>query len=219
MIGEIESKDKWFQDRWGKFTASQIYKLLVGGKAGEMFGAGAKAYIKQVAIQKETVFWENPKLEFVKPILWGRRYEQPAFDAYQTATKNVSMRYFGTENPLFLEYDKDSGGSPDGIMGEGTDIYWGLEIKCPASTETHWDYLKMTNQHHLEDYCIEYYAQMQFLIMITKANGWHFCSFDERFKDPNKRLKIIEVKPDARFQQSLELRVKQAIKERDKLLI
>lgn len=221
MIGDIDNRDQWWIDKWSKFSASQNFKLLSGGKSGELFGSGAKTYIKQKAIEKQTIYWENPKLEFVKPLLWGRRYEEPAFRHYQEATRNVSMRYFGTDNPIFLNWEdapNDAGGSPDGFMGEGTTIHWGLELKCPENSSIHWDYLQLKDQYGLQDYCIEYYCQIQFLLMVTKAQGWHFASFDERFKDTKKRMKIIEVKPDKKFQDGLEIRVKQAIKERDLLI-
>lgn len=218
MIGDIDaSRDKWFADRWGKFTASEIHKLLSNGK-GELFGVGAKTYIKKKAIEKETVFWENPNLEFVKSLLWGKRYEEPAFNHYKKMTGITGMRYMGTETPLFLTYNEDSGGSPDGLMGEEDVIQLGLELKCPMDSSVHWDYLGFKNQYDLREYSIEYYSQIQFLLMITKAACFHFVSFDERYKDSRKRMQIIEVNPEINFQKNLDLRIRQAVIERNKLI-
>lgn len=219
MIGEIDSnRDKWFADRYAKFTASEIHKLLAKGTGSEMFGAGAKTYIKKKAIEKETTFWENPKLEFVKPLLWGKRYEEPAFHHYVRMTGYKDMRYMGTEAPLFLTYNEDSGGSPDGIMGVRDVIHLGLELKCPMDSAVHWDYLGLKDQYDLKGYIIEYYAQIQFLLMITKARMFHFASFDERYKDFRKRMHIIEVVPEKAFQANLDIRIRQAAKDRDKLI-
>lgn len=219
MIGDIDNnKDQWFVDRWGKFTASEIHKLLSKGRGDEMFGAGAMTYIKKKAIEKETTFWENPKLEHVKSLLWGKRYEEPAFNHYLKMTKNVDMRYMGTETPLFLTYNDDSGGSPDGLLGDGEIIHLGLELKCPQDSGVHWDYLGLKDQLDLKQYSIEYYSQVQFLLMITKAELFHWVSFDERYIDVKKRMKLIEVKPDKPFQANLDIRIKQATKERDNLI-
>jgi YqaJ-like viral recombinase domain len=219
MIGDIDNgKDQWYADRWGKFTASEIHKLLAKGSGTEMFGVGARTYIKKKAIEKETVFWENPRLEFAKPLLWGKRYEEPAYERYVKVTGNTSMRYMGTDSPIFLTYNKDSGGSPDGLLGEGEAIHLGLELKCPEQSATHWDHLGLKDQFDLREYTIEYYAQIQFLLMITKAPCFHFVSFDERFKDKSKRLHIIEVFPEKTFQAGLNIRILQAAKERDKLI-
>lgn len=219
MIGDIDSKrDKWFVDRYAKFTASEIHKLLSKGVGSEMFGAGARTYIKKKAIEKETTFWENPKLEFVKPLLWGKRYEEPAFHHYVRMTGNMDMRYMGTETPLFLTYDEDSGGSPDGIMGLDEVIHLGLELKCPMDSAVHWDYLGLKDQYDLKGHTIEYYAQVQFLLMITKAPVFHWVSFDERYKDFKKRMHIIPILPEINFQKNLDIRIKQATKDRDKLI-
>jgi len=218
LEGDKSQKDEWFAERWGKWTASEIHKLLSKGVGDSMFGAGAKTYIKKKAIERQTVFWENPKLEFAKPLLWGKRYEQPAFDHYVKMTGLSSMRYMGTETPLFLTYNEDSGGSPDGIMGDGESIHIGLELKCPQNSEVHWDYLGLRNQFDLMQVSIEYYAQVQMLMMITKAPTWHWVSFDERYKDVSKRMRIIEIYPDKPFQSNLDIRIRQASKERDRII-
>lgn len=218
MIAPTEVKDKWFLDRHGKFTASEIGKLLSKGTGVNMFGTGALSYIKAKAIEKMTDLWERPEMEGVKSILHGKMYEAPAFEMYKMATKNYSMRYFGTDEPLFLEYDKDSGGSPDGLMGQGDKIHLGLELKCPKNSHIHLDYYQFKNQYDLADYNQDYYAQLQFLLMITQAELFHFCSFDDRFKAPKMKIKVIEVRPDRKFQDNLEIRLKMAVKERDNIV-
>lgn len=218
MINAIDKKDKWFLDRHGKFTASEIGKLLSKGAGGNMFGTGALSYIRLKAIEKMTDLWERPEMEWVKSVLHGKMYEAPAFEMYKTVSQNYSMRYFGSDEPLFLDYDKDSGGSPDGIMGEGINIHLGLELKCPKNSNIHLDYYGFKNQYDLADYNADYYAQIQFLLMITQAEMFHFCSFDDRFRDARMKIKILEVRPDRKFQDNLEIRLKMAVKERDRII-
>lgn len=218
MIDSMDKKDRWFMERHGKFTASEIGKLLSKGSGSEMFGKGAITYIRQKAIEQMTVLWERPELEWVKSLLHGKVHEQPAYEMYLKATKNYSMRYFGLDAPLFLEYDKDSGGSPDGLMGNEDEVYCGLELKCPKNSSVHYDYLEFKDQWDLKNYNIDYYGQIQFLLMITKAQEFHFCSFDDRFIDKKKKIKIIPVLPDKNFHNNLEVRLQMAIKKRNEIV-
>jgi YqaJ-like viral recombinase domain len=214
----IEPKDKWFLQRHGKFTASEIGKLLSKGAGTKMFGTGAITYIKQKAIEKMTVLWERPELDEVKSLLHGKVHEQPAYEMYKKVTKNYSMRYFGTDTPLFLEHDADSGGSPDGLMGEGAKIYCGLELKCPKNSHIHWDYFKMKDQWDLKEYNVDYYSQIQFLMHMTSADEFHFFSYDDRFIDEKKKSKIITVLPDKKFMDNLLIRIQMAVKMRNEII-
>jgi hypothetical protein len=217
MIG-IDQKDKWLEERRGKFSSSEIGKLLIGDKKGGMFGETSMSYIKLKAIETLTVMWEQPSLEYLKPLLHGKAHELPAFNYYQKITGNYSMRYFGTDEPLYLAYNEDSGGSPDGIMGEEEVIHWLLELKCPINSSIHFDYLQMDNQYQLKDYNLQYYAQFQHLLMIGAIPGGHFFSFDDRYKNPKLKGKIIEILPDKKFQDNLDIRIQMATKEKYRII-
>jgi hypothetical protein len=121
------NSDQWHLARWGKFTASECYKLL--GKDG------GSSYIEQKAIEMTTEMQEKPELEEVKSLLWGKVYEYPAYEAYVTHTKNYSMTYMGSEHPIFLDYELltgESGGTPDvGNINDDFKMDYGCEIKCP----------------------------------------------------------------------------------------
>lgn len=214
----MDNKDQWYVDRWGKFTASEIYKILSSGRGSDMFGAPAKEYIRQKAIENMSVMWERPELEFVKAILHGRAHEYPAFEAYKSVSRNYSMQYFGSDNPVFIRFNEDSGGSPDGIIGSAKNVTWGLELKCPKNPGIHLDHMEMANQYDLEAYNLSYYAQIQFNLMVTKAEGWHFVSYDERYRAPHMKIKILDVFPDRRFQDNLEIRLRMAIRHRNEII-
>jgi len=218
MINKLDPQDRWLIERHAMFTASLIYKILPTGKDGKGFSATGMAYIEEKAIEKETELYERPELEFVESLLHGKYYEEPAFKEYVRVSKNYSMRHFGSEKPLFLTYNEYSGGSPDGLQGEGERIDWGCEIKCPKNSKNHFKYLKFKDQWDLREHRIEYYSQIQFLLMITQAKGFHFVSYDARWKDPNLRLKILDVFPDQKFQDNLEIRLQLAQKEKMKLI-
>ena len=178
MLNEFDVKDKWHMERHSRFTSSVNYKLLPSG-TNSMFSAGGLTYIQDKAIETMITLWEQPKLEFVEQLIWGKRYEENGFNAYIEATKNYNMRYFGSENPVFIPYNEYSGGSPDAIMGEGDKVIWGSELKCPFNPKNHYLYCNFKSQWDLKEKRIEYYTQCQDLIRITGADGWHFCSYDE----------------------------------------
>lgn len=214
----MDKKDQWFKDRWGLFTASEAYKLLSPSKNGGMFGEGAITYIEQKAMEMSTEMWERPNLEEVKSLLYGKVYEYPAYDAFINQTKNYSMAYCGTEEPMFLEYEKmkgEAGGSPDIVnITKSNTVDAGAEIKCPINPLFHFRRLVWKDQWDIKQNYILCYTQMQMLMMITDAPLWFFISYDERQRSKANKCKIIEVKPDRKFQNNLEVRLHCAVKEK-----
>ncbi len=218
MINKLDPRDRWLLKRHSCFTASLIYKLRITGKDGKGFGPGAMTYIEEKAIETMTVLTDRPELEEVESLRHGKFFETPAFERYLEVSKNYNMRHFGDDNPVYLEYNKYSGGSPDGLMGEGETIYRGIEIKCPSNSKNHFKYLKFKDQWDLREKRIEYYSQIQFLLMITGAEAFDFVSYDERFTNPSLQIKIIKVLPDKPFQDNLDIRIQMAHKEKIKII-
>jgi hypothetical protein len=182
-----------------------------------MFGAGAMTYIKTKALEMCTFLQERPELDEVKSLLWGKVYEFPAFEWYINETKNYDMTYLGTETPLFITDDlmpKESGGSPDGLLLGASKIDAGWEVKCPKNSMFHFDRLIWKDQWDLKENYISCYTQIQDLLRITEADVWFFTSFDDRQTNIKKKGKIIEVKPDKKFQDNLEIRTRMAVKEK-----
>jgi hypothetical protein len=218
MIDSIDKKDSWLLKKQGKFSASEIWKLLGKAKDGSMFGQVAITYIRQKAVECMTDYWENPKLEFAKPLLHGKAIEYQAFDYYQRITGNYDMAYFGSDDPRFFSYGNDAGGSPDAVNVTDNTIDWVTEIKCPFNPAVHLDHLELKDQYALRDYSPEYYSQIQMLIMTLGTQGAHFFSFDERYKDKNKKGKIIEILPDKTFKNNLDARLEMAVIKRNEII-
>jgi hypothetical protein len=220
---EVEARvDEWHKKRWTRFSASEMYKLLVSGAGQNMFGTGAWTYIKQKAIEMTTKMWERPEIEETKSILHGRAHEYPAYLEYIKQTGNAGMVYLGDENPMFYPYKplaEESGGTPDcaDITDSGL-IVMGAEIKNPKNPIYHFDRLKWKNQFDVKEKYVECYTQCQFLMMCTGAKQWDFVSFDDRQIVRAKKIKIIEIKPDKNFQNNMEVRLRQAIKEKYRII-
>lgn len=218
MLDKMDPKDRWYLDRHAMFTASQNYRLVESGPGGKGFSKTALTYIEEKAIESMTVLWEAPKIEFVEALLHGRVYEMPAHNWYVKITGNKVMEYHGSEDPIYLPYNKYSGGSPDAVARSESKIFWGAEYKCPANPKNHFKNLQLKDQWDLKQTKIQDYTQVQMLIMASGANGWHWMSYDERFKDPALKGKIIEVLPDKKFIDNLHLKIVLAEKERKKIV-
>ncbi len=218
MINQLDPIDLWHLMRYKKFTASMISRLNTPGSSLSGFDSFGKSYIEDKVIQRLRPLTQRPELEYVESLMNGRQYEQHAHEWYVSETKNYNMKHFGESNPVFLEFNDYSGGSPDGLMGEGEKIYLGSEYKCPSNPKNHYKYCGWKTQFDLKEGRKEYYGQCQFLLMITKADEWHWVSYDESFYNVKKRGKIIEVKPDRKYQDNLEIRLINAEKEVNRLI-
>lgn len=216
-----EKKEKWFLQRWSKFTSSENYKLLGNDKKGNIFGDVAWSYIEQKAMEMCTVMWEKPQLDDVKSFLHGGMYEYPAFKAYVERT-GYDMVYLGSENPLFLDDEEligESGGSPDTIMFNNTaEVVRMAELKCPINPMNHFKRLKWKDQWDIKEGLIQAYTQIQHLLKISKAPVCDFVSYDERMKREELKIKIIPVYPDKKFQDNLHYRIIKAIVEKERII-
>lgn len=218
----MDKIDKWYLERWSKYTSSENFKLLTPAKPNTLWSPGATTYIEEKAIQAVSNMWERPALEEVGSLLYGKVHEYPAFECYISTTRNYSMKYLGTEDPMFLTYDampEESGGTPDAIsVTASNSVDVGAEIKCPANPVYHFRRLKWKDMWDVKEGYPLVFCQMQHLMLITGAQEWHFVSFDDRQRYKPKKIKIIEVKPDKKFQDNLHVRLEMAIKEKYKLI-
>jgi hypothetical protein len=216
-INPASDLDQWHLQRWSKFTSSENYKLLPPSGV-QMFSAGAYTYIKEKVLQMTTNIWERPKLDEVEACLHGKSNEYPAYKATVVATGYSNLIYLGEEKPLFLEYEPlsgESGGSPDAIsLTESATVDIVAEIKCPHNSMNHFNRLLWKDQWDVKERYIQAYCQIQHLLMITNAGLGLFVSYDDRQKRVDKKCKIIEVLPDKKFQDNLDIRLRMAIKEK-----
>ena len=216
-INQSTDLDQWHLQRWSKFTASENHKLLSPSGA-QMFSPGGYNYIKEKVLQMTTNIWERPQLDEVEACLHGKAHEYPAYKAMVVATGYTNLIYLGDERPLFLEYEPlegESGGSPDSIsITDDNKVDIVAEIKCPKNSMNHFNRLVWKDQWDIKLKYIQAYSQIQNLLMITGSGLGLFVSYDDRQKIVNKKVKIIEVLPDKKFQDNLDIRLRMAIKEK-----
>lgn len=178
--------ENWMTDRLGKFTASEIYKLLVKGKGGEYFGQAAQTYIKQKAAEILTLEQNNGGRINGNALEWGNAHEHEAIQRFIKITKN-DVDYYGGASPKFFELTPFSGGSPDAIINGDTVG----EIKCPYNSAEHIEHLLLNDEADLKSYYPEAYWQMTFNMICTELKKATFISYDPRYADEPLQIKII----------------------------
>lgn len=219
-MSSIDPRDQWKLDKWGKFSASEIWKLMVEGPvinkvSGEkaMFGDTANGYIERVARECYTIFNEdeNPTTYAMK---MGIEREADGAGYYIRYLGLEGLSYYGVADSKFFPYGQHAGISPDLVMwlDYGKMIAsFGAEGKNPTPAMHDWYLDNIRDQKDLAKHCPESYAQCQFAMMGFNTNLWHWYSHNLYFKG-KERLLLIQVEADKNFQNSLSLRLKKAIK-------
>jgi len=170
-----QQSDAWFLARKGKFTSSQIHKLLGEPKSKEAkergdLSDGALTYIMECIA--ESVGGEIPKFSNFATER-GNELEPQAKVKYAFETGN---KVFGIS---FIERDRHYGGSPDGKVEEN-DIIGGLEIKCPYNSSIHLEHCLIKTPEYFKAYFKEYYWQCVSHINLMEVEWCDFVSYDPR---------------------------------------
>lgn len=204
------NEKEWKSERLGKFSASEIGKLMVKGRSkDEYFGDGAITYIESRAAE---IFNQEPvrDLEGMKAIEWGNQHEGAAAALFAERMQ-LEIEYYGKSNPKFYPYEpvkQWAGGSPDGIIPKEKA---GLELKCPENSTHHIKFWRMKSGADLKEVNKIYYGQVQFNMMCTGYKKWYFVSYDPRPLSPEVRLKVLSVPYDAAYCKELDERLKKAV--------
>lgn len=190
------------EKRLGRFTASQVSRLLTAGRRNMTieelkkekseggkrktidtpFGDGSMTYIFEVA--SERITGTPAKAETSSAATqWGIDHELEAQLYFQAATGKKIIESDTLTNKFMA-------GTPDGnIEGESC----GFEIKCPYNSGIHLKNLFMKNQVDLITMHPDYYWQIMSYMWLAELPEWKFCSYDPRFKGASRML-ILNIK-------------------------
>jgi len=145
-----QRSSEWFELRNGRFTASEVHKLM--GVKG--LGETGKTYAFEKAI--EDLFGQIDEPFESYDMQRGTELEPLAFEKFKQIK---AMDFIDVETCSFFEYEKNAGASPDGLVGENGL----LEIKCPKSNA----FFKMVAEN---EYSKNYFYQVQFQMLCTNRN-------------------------------------------------
>lgn len=188
-----QGSDRWFEDRLGKVTASQVKWVVIRDRYGKPY-KGYYDYLIELAIERVTGKAKRFSNRYVEH---GKEFEPVIRDMYERA-RDVTVQV-----PAFIQHPTmASGASPDGLVDEdGT-----IEIKSP-NTDTLVRYMvSMLDVDHADYELVsmlglrgnewaEYYDQMQWQLYITNRKWCDFIVGDTDMVD-NSQLIIKRVERD-----------------------
>ena len=202
--------EAWQQNRLGKFTSSEIHRIFSDPKSkadkeSGLLSDGAETYIMERVAQILT--GQSRQIENNWAIEWGNLYEPDAVDILRLIYPEIG--YFGKENPVFFEYGRFSGGSPD--AREKKIVF---EVKCPENPANHVENLLLETVTEFRALHKDYWCQTQMnMLSIAKQDkiepsemSGRFVSYDPRIEGDN-RMKILEIPYDPEFKTELDLRL------------
>lgn len=157
-MSNIEQRSQeWHEQRFGKFTASEIYKLM--GIKG--LGETGKTYAFEKAIQE--LYGEFEENYISADMQRGIELEPLAFEKIKELK---GLDFINVETCSFFEFGENAGASPDGLIGEDTI----LEIKCPKSNT----FFKLVADNEINK---NYFYQMQMQMLATGRNKAIFFNY------------------------------------------
>lgn len=185
----VQRSLEWHNQRNGRFTASEIHKLM--GVRG--LGDTGKSYAIDKAI--EELFGEVDENFISYDMERGIELEPLAFAKFKEIK---SLEFIQVINCGFFNYCENSGASPDGLVA-GTAI---LEIKCPKAST----FFKLVATNEIEQ---KYFYQMQMQMMATGRSNGYF--FNYIIIDGQELWHTIEVDADLRIWSKMQDRLAEAI--------
>jgi exodeoxyribonuclease (lambda-induced) len=189
----LQRSSDWFDARKGRFTASDIHKLL--GVRG--LGQTGESYIFEKAV--EEVFGLDEEDTFVSNDMQrGITLEPLAFRKFKELKE---FDFLDVQETTFFSFGSHAGASPDGLVGNDAI----LEIKCPRPTK----FFNLVAKG-IDAIDKEYIAQMQMQMLCTNSNKAYF--FNYIIFNGKEMWHEIEVKRDEKMIELIKNRIDEAIK-------
>lgn len=199
----------WRDVRAGKFTASEIWKLMGEPQSKTAKEAGdwsdqATTYINEKVAEELTGFiHDSPTAASLE---WGTDLEPVAKKHFSALTGREVFE------AGFKVYNAHAGGSIDGDV-DGPII----EIKCPYNSGNHVEYMKLTKGIELRTEFPKIWFQIQSNLLFNGNPMCYFVSFDPRFPEKYK-MKIVEVHAHREDQEKIAARIQKAINSKLELI-
>lgn len=221
---------EWDQARIGRFTASEIHRLMEPSKREmtpeelkarpkEGKGSSAKLVYDYSKLSDAALTYVNEKVAevltgqakqqgYAFPLVWGTEHEDEAAVAF------VAKTGLKIEKVGFFKYTQHAGGSPDRLVEDNAI----LEIKAPYESVNQIKYLILTDHFDVRRNYFPYWCQCQANMLFTDRAICHFVTFDPRFLSEKHRLTHIEIPADLEFHDLIRQQLIAATKEKLELL-
>lgn len=201
--------DDWLKLRRGKFTASEIHKLMDKkfGDELEKWTIKSQNYILEKVA--ESFSSQSQPLTSVE-LRWGIEYEPIGLAHYEGVFKE-EIQEIGF---VLWSENTSCGCSPDGdLKGKPK----GIELKCPYTLRSHMEAMMIRSNADFKQRKPQWYWQVMSSMMFCKYDVWDFVSFHPYF-NPEQRLSCIEIVRDDKEFTYMKERLNAAVILRDKLI-
>lgn len=158
----LQRTDEWFELRRGRFTASQISRLL-----GKETLQRTKDSIENYAFEKavESIYGHLEDDFTSYDMQRGIELEPLAFKRFKELK---AFEFIDVEQCVFYPFGRHAGASPDGIVSDNSI----LEIKCPKRNK----FFKIV-ANGIDQVDASYIAQMQMQMMCTNTDKAYFFNY------------------------------------------
>lgn len=220
-----QRSEDWFKIRESRFTGSEIWKLLVGGKRDmtdeeleqykkenpkgrkttieSLFGETALTYIFEKSCESIMGVDEEDQLDTFD-VRRGKELEPLAFRKFKELKE---LQFLDVQECSFFAWGDNSGASPDCVVSNDAVG----EFKCPRSKKL----FKIIHKG-IEAIDKEYIAQMQWEIFVTNSKRCHF--FNYGIFNSREIWHELIIERDEKMIEDIKMRVLEAVKIRDKYI-
>ncbi|WP_379963942.1 lambda exonuclease family protein [Epilithonimonas sp. UC225_85] len=206
-----EKREAWFKTKVGKFSSSDLGKLMTYEDKINELPKGAITYIEEKVLE---ILTEGQSRKSFKSDSMERGNEKE-LEAITVFEAKYNVKCFATgEDQTFIEFCSYFGGTPDGLIDED-DI---AEVKCPDSKTHYFRFKNIKSQEDFKKYEKDYYWQIQGNLFASGRKRCFFIDYDDRFTNPELQLFVIEIHRDEDDIQKIKTRLKMAENHKQKLL-
>lgn len=156
----MQRTENWFDSRLGRFTGSEIHKLL--GKKG--LGQTGDSYAFDKAV--ELVFGKSDEEAYISNDMQRGIDLEPL--AFRKFNELKAIDFIDVQECSFFPFGSNAGASPDGLVSSDAV----LEIKCPRPNK--FFNLVATGYDAIDS---EYIAQMQMEMLCTNSIKCYFFNY------------------------------------------
>ena len=223
LIDPDQRSSAWHDQRAGKPTSSQIYRLLSDGTR-DMTKEELAARPKKGKGSKTTKIFDASVLgkaamtyidELVASYVTGQSNDGGSYaTAWGEDHEEEGKAYFSEKTGLhlvevnFVPFLTISGGSPDADIPDDDAI---LELKCPYNSANQIAYIETLHPDTVRDLFFDHFCQVQANMLWLKRSKAYLATYDPRMPEELK-MKVIVIPADPEFQNLILLKVEQAHK-------
>lgn len=202
-----QQSQNWFDIRIGRFTSSEIHRLIKSGSRPmtelelanrPKKGPGSSAKLTEdnskFSPDGETYVYEKVAETLTGQILTGGFSQATQWgDDLEPIAAEYFIQKMGYTHEIisFFPFGDHAGGSPDRVVN-GNEL---LEIKCPFNSTNQVKYLMLTDQADLKSLYPEFYWQVMANLFFTQKTLCHFVTYDHRFTKEEHKMSWIKVEP------------------------